>query len=77
MEHVPCILEVQPVLKGEDVAPRAAPSYQGIEPAHFLHAVDFAVGETYARILLMKTSADGGEVRISKRPELSVPTFTP
>jgi hypothetical protein len=45
MNEIPGIFEVIPIFYREDMAPGAGSANNCLEPAHFLHAVNFEVGE--------------------------------
>lgn len=53
MFDIPGIFEAVPLLRGEDIAPRATSSDQSLETTHFLHAVELTVREIDALILRM------------------------
>jgi len=53
MNDIPPILENQPILLRKNTALGAAAADEGLEAAHFLHAVEFAVSECGAWIALV------------------------
>ncbi len=56
MNDISCVLEIQPVIVAENITPWARASDEDLKTAHFLHAVDFPVGEFDAWVLGLEAS---------------------
>ena len=68
VEQVPCIFELEPLMRGEDGAPRAFAAGEDLEAAHLHHAVDLERGEMQAGVLGCEALGDGGsEIRLPGR----------
>ena len=72
MQHIPRILEIRPFPSREHIAPSTAPANQRFEPAHLLHAEDFAVCELDIGVGDAETGSDGWEIGGAEGGELGV-----
>lgn len=72
MNDVSRILEVIPVLVRENITPRGLSTSQDLEAAKFLHSVNLSLREVDARIDLLETICDLGEVSGRKPLQLMI-----